>query len=232
MLNIGRDIIETMNTVQDFFRSIYQWMVIGVLISAAMSYLTIISPLAVIFQNSIFFYGLIAIQLGLLFGVQWGINRLSASSAFFLYLLYAAINGMTMAGFLWYFLTTDPMLVVVIFLVTASMFAFLAVLGYFTKRDLSGWGTFLIAAVWGVFFSSIANIFLQSDTFSFIISGVALVIFAALTVYDNQMYRQMFAHLQSEEDKSKMATLGALHMYINFIMMFQSLLNLTQLFDN
>ncbi|MFW0871206.1 MAG: Bax inhibitor-1/YccA family protein [Patescibacteria group bacterium] len=221
-----------MNTVQDFFRSIYQWMVIGILISAAMAYLTINSPLVVIFQNSVYFYGLIAIQLGILFGVQWGINRLSAANAFLLYLAYAALNGMTMAGFLAYFLATDPMLVVVIFLVAASMFAFLAVWGYFTKNDLSGWGTFLIAAVWGIFFSSIANIFLQSDTFSFIISGVALIIFAALTVYDNQAYRQMFAHLKDDEQKSKMATLGALHMYINFIMMFQSLLNLTQLFND
>ncbi len=218
-----------MNTVQEFFGSIYRWMMIGVVISGVAAYLTMISPLGVIYSNPIFFYGLIGIQLAILFGVQWGINKLSAGSAFMLYLAYAFLNGMTMAGFLAYFLNTNPTLLLVIFGAAATMFGLLAVLGYTTKRDMSGWGTFLIAGMWGVFVASIANAFLQNDGFSYIISAVALVVFAGLTVYDNQYYKNMFASLQDDESKSKASTLGALHMYINFIMIFQSLLNLSRL---
>jgi len=180
-----------MNTIQEFFGSIYRWMVIGVLISAFAAWLTMNSPLAVIYTNQVYFYGLVAIQLGLLFGIQWGINKLSASSAFMLYLIYAFANGVTMAGFLAYFLGTNPQLLFVIFGAAAAMFALLAVMGYTTKRDMSGWGTFLIAGMWGVFVASIANAFLQNDGFSYIISAVALVIFAGLTVYDNQVYNVM-----------------------------------------
>lgn len=218
-----------MNTVQDFFGSIYKWMAVGVLISAFAAWLTMNSPLALIYTNQIYFYGVVGIQLALLFGIQWGIMRLSSGNAFLLYLVYTFLNGMTMAGFLAYFLATDPSLLFVIFGAAAVMFGTLAVLGYRTKRDMSGWGTFLIAGVWGVFIASIVNAFIGSDPFSYIISAVALVIFAALTVYDNQYYKNLFASLQNEEDKSKMATIGALHMYINFIMIFQSLLNLSRL---
>lgn len=206
-------------------------MALGVLLSAFTAWLTMNSPLMVIYSNPIYFYGVVAIELAILFGVQFGIMKVSAKNAFLLYLVYAALNGLTMAGLIAYFLAQNPMTVVVVFVSAATMFALLAILGYNTKRDMSGWGTFLIAGVWGIFFSAILNIFLQSDTLSFIISGIALVVFAALTVYDNQAYKNLFYQLQNEEDKSKYATLGALHMYINFIMIFQSLLNLTQLFD-
>ena len=224
------DILQTMmKTVQEFYASIYRWMMIGVLISAVAAWLTMNSPLAVIYSTSWYFYGVVGIQLAILLGVQWGIRRVSAAQAFFLYLFYTFLNGVTMAGFLAYFLNTDPELLLIIFGAAAAMFALLAVLGYYTTYDMSGWGTFLIAGVWGVFLASIANAFFQSDPFSYVISAVALVIFAALTVYDNQYYKQLFADLQSEEDQSKFSTLGALHMYINFIMIFQSLLNLARL---
>lgn len=221
-----------MNNVSQFFTSIYKWMIVAVLISAVSAWFTMISPLSVIYSNSMYFYGLIGIELAILFGVQWGIHKISSSQAFILFLVYAAVNGLTMAGFLAYFLTDNPQLVLVIFLVAASMFAFLAVLGYTTKRDMSGWATFLFAGMWGVFASSLVNMFLGSDGFSFLISAAALVVFAGLTVYDNQYYKNMFAGIKTDEEKSKASTLGALHMYINFIMIFQSLLNLTRIGDN
>lgn len=218
-----------MNTVQEFFGSIYKWMAVGVLISAFAAWLTMNSPLMAVYSNQWYFYGVVGIELAILLGVQWGIMRISAQNAFLLYLVYAFLNGITMAGFLYYFLATNPQLLLIIFGAAASMFGLLAVLGYRTQRDMSGWGTFLIAGVWGIFIASIANMFFQSDPLSYIISAVALVVFAALTVYDNQYYKNLFAQLQNEEDKSKFSTMGALHMYINFIMIFQSLLNLSRL---
>ena len=215
-----------MNSVNAFFRSIYSWMAAGVFVSGIFAWLTMNSFLIVFLQNPVLFYGAIGIELALVIGVQWMINRISSNTAFIIYFIYAALNGVTMAGFLFYFLSTNPTVALVIFGVAISMFAALAVLGYTTKFNLSGWGTFLFMAVWGILFSSIANIFLQNDFFSLIISAVALLVFSALTVYDNQYYKNIFAQLQTEEEQSKAATIGALHMYINFIMIFQSLLNL------
>ena len=126
-----------MNTVQEFFGSIYRWMMIGVLLSAFAAWLTMNSPLAVIYTNNWYFYGVVGIELAILFGVQWGIMRVSAHNAFLLYLVYAFLNGMTMAGFLYYFLATNPSLLLIIFGSAAAMFGMLAVLGYRTKRDLS-----------------------------------------------------------------------------------------------
>jgi uncharacterized protein len=131
-----------------------------------------------------------------------------------------------MSGFLYHFLTQNFNLTVLIFAVSASMFAALAGYGYVTKNDLSGWGTFLFAGVWGIFFASLANMFLQNSLFDTLLSAAALLVFAALTVYDSQYYKHLHHTLKDEESTGKAITLGALHMYINFVMIFQSLLNL------
>ena len=201
-------------------------MAAGVLLSAFSAYLTMQTSLVAILQNPIIFYGIAAIEIGICLGLQWLIKRLSPQMAAMLYFVYAFLNGITLAGILAYYLSQSASLVLVIFLVAASMFALLAFIGFTTKKDISGWGIFLIASMWGVFFSSILNIFLQNSIFDTVISAVALVIFAGLTVYDNQFYKNYFAHLTTEEEKSKAVTIGALHMYINFIMIFQSLLRL------
>lgn len=215
-----------MKTLNQFFTSIYKWMALGVLLSAVTAFITMTTPLVYVLNNPIIFYGLVAIEIALCLGMQWMINKFSSSISLTLFLIYSALNGVTMSGVLLYYLTQSASLVLIIFLVAASMFAFLAVLGYKTKKDMSGWRTFLFASVWGVFFSSLANIYFQNSTFDLIISAVALVVFAALTVYDNQFYKNIFAQLEDRESQKKMVALGALHMYINFIMIFQSLLRL------
>ena len=215
-----------MHTVSQFFTNIYKWMAIGVLVSAFSAYLTMQTKLVVILQNPILFYGIVAIEIGICLGLQWLIARLSSAMATILYVVYAILNGITLSGLLAYYLSQSASLVLVIFLVAASMFALLAFIGFTTKKDISGWGTFLFAAMWGVFFSSILNIFLQNNMFDIIISAVALVIFAGLTVYDNQFYKNYFAQLTDDKEKNKAVTIGALHMYINFVMIFQSLLRL------
>ncbi len=215
-----------MNTVNQFFAQIYKWMAVGVLLSAFSAYLTMTTSLAGVLQNPVIFYGMVAIQIGICLGMQWMINRISPAMAFNLYLVYALLNGVVMSGLLAFYLTQSASTVLVVFISAASMFALLAFIGFTTKKDISGWGTFLIAGMWGVFFSSILNIFLQNSVFDIIISAVALLVFAGLTVYDNQYYKNLFVHLHSEDEKNKAVTLGALHMYINFIMIFQSLLRL------
>jgi uncharacterized protein len=219
--------MNSINTVNQFFTQIYKWMIIGLLVSAGFAWLTMNSPAMIALLSSpVIFYGIIAIQIGLMMGVQWMINKISASTAFVVYIIYAILNGITISGLMASYLSQSASLVFMIFIVAASMFALLAFIGFTTKRDMSGWATFLIAGMWGVFASSIVNIFLQNSLFDLIISAVVLLVFAGLTVYDNQFYKNYFTQLEGDESKSKAVTIGALHMYINFIMIFQSLLRL------
>lgn len=215
-----------MLSLKDYYSSIYLRMAGGLLVSCITGWLTIHSSLIVVLQTPALFYGIVAIEIALMFGVQMAINKISGNTASALFLAYAALNGVTLSGFVWYYLTQSVNLVLVVFAVALSLFVALAVLGYTTKHDMSAWRKFLFAAVWGVFFASLANMFLQHSLFDTAISAVALIVFAALTVYDSQYYKQLHASLTSKDDQGRAISLGALHMYINFIMIFQNLLNL------
>lgn len=222
-----------MNTVNQFFASIYKWMAAGVLISALFCYLTLMTGFgAVVFSSPVIFYGLVAIHFILLLAIQFLINKLPYQVSFLLYFVYAALSGITISGLIAVYLNTNPGLLVGVFVAAVLLFASLAALGYSTKYDMSGWKTFLFSAVWGVVIVSIINaIFIQSYGLDLIVSAVAMIAFSALTVYDAQFYKNLFPQLETEEDKSKYATLGALHMYVNLLVMFQSLLKLVGFFS-
>ncbi len=215
-----------MVSLNTYLSSIYGRMAAALVLSAGTAWLTVHSPLIAVLQTPVLFYGIVAVELALMFGVQMAIHKISTATASALFIAYAALNGITMSGFLLYFLTKNFSLVVVIFLVAASAFTALAFLGHITKHDMSGWRTFLFVAVWGIFFSSLANMYFQNSLLDMIISAGALLVFSALTVYDAQYYKHLHATLTSVEQQGKAITLGALHMYINFIMIFQNLLNL------
>ncbi len=220
-----------MTTVNEFMGSIYKWMAAGVAVSALFAWLTMYTELSVVLYNKPIFYGVIAAQLVLLFGIQFLINKLPYKVSFLLFFVYAALTGISISGLLAHFVFGGQALVpLVIFGVAVTMFIALATLGYNTKYDMTGWKTFLFAGMWGVFIASIVNIFLGSSLLDIIVSAVALLVFAGLTVFDAQFYKNLYPQLQTEEDKAKYSTLGALHMYINLLMMFQTLLNLTSYF--
>jgi uncharacterized protein len=207
--------------LNNFFRDIYMWMFVGLLISAGFSYLTIYQGIGLlVFSNPILYYGLIAIQLILLFGVQLLINTFSVRASYFLYFLYTAVTGILLAGiFLIYTINS----LILIFIVSAILFLSLAIIGYTTKKDLSSWGTVLYAGMIGVFVSSLINMVLQNSMLDTIVSAIAILVFCGLTVYDNQAYKKIY-YQSSKSDLGKYVVLGALHMYINFIMIFINLL--------
>lgn len=220
-----------MNTVNEFFAAIYKWMAAGVLVSALFAWLTLNTGLSVALTNSTIFYSLVAIEFILLIFIQFMIKRVSYQTSFVLYFVYAALTGVTISGLLAVFLLSNPMLVLVIFGAAVVLFASLALVGYRMKFDMSGWGMFLAASTWGIVVASLLNaIFIKSFGFDMIVTAGAMVVFAALTVYDAQYYKNLFPHLQTDEEKAKASTLGALHMYLNLIVMFQSLLKLVGFF--
>lgn len=207
-----------------FFTKIYVWMFIGLLVSLITGLITYFTPLFyIVYGSAIIYYGFVGLELILLFTTQILIEKFSPKISLFLFLLYAAINGVTLLGF---FLIYQLSSIFIILFVSASMFLLLATIGFITKKNLSGIAKFFFAGMWGVFIVSLLNIFFQSSRLDFIVSIIAVVVFSGLTMYDNQAYKKLYETIETKEDYKRYSVLGALHMYINFIMIFINLLKL------
>ena len=152
------------------------------------------------------------------------INRISAAGAQLFFYTFAAAMGVSIS---WIFAVFTGVSIVQTFLVTAIAFAGLSLWGYTTKRDISGWGSFLIMGVIGLVVASIVNIFLASSAMQFAISVIGLLIFAGLTAYDTQKIKTTYiAHAQHGDSEwlAKSAIMGALNLYLDFINLFMFLL--------
>ncbi|MCL4168777.1 UNVERIFIED_CONTAM: hypothetical protein GTU68_032149 [Idotea baltica] len=158
------------------------------------------------------------------FGMGAMINRLSAGAAQLVFWGFSALMGLSIS---YIFAVYTGISIAQTFMVTAIAFAGLSIWGYTTKKDISGWGSFLIMGVIGLVLASIINIFLGSPAIQFAISGLGVLIFAGLTAYDTQRlkneYIQMASHGESEW-LAKSAIMGALSLYLNFLNMFMFLL--------
>ena len=223
-----------MNTINEFFGSIYRWMAIGVLFTAIISYFTITSgTLAYLSVNPVIFYILIGVHLVLYLGIQFMQNKLSVPAAFALFFLYAGLTGVILSSILAFFFATNPTILYGVFGVTILLFAGLSILGRTMKKDITGWGVFLGASTFGIVLLSILNVaFFKAPLFALFIAFAVLIVFAALTVYDGQYYTRLYPTLETEEQKRKASIIAALHMYVQFIAMFQSLLRIVGFFNN
>jgi len=164
--------------------------------------------------------------LAFVFGLSAAVNRMSAATAQVVFYLFAAVMGLSLSSI---FLVYTGSSIAQVFLITAIAFAGLSLYGYTTKKDLSGFGTFLMMGLIGLIVAMVVNIFLQSDAMTFAISAIGVLIFAGLTAYDTQRikttYLQM-AHTGDQEWLGKAAIMGALSLYLDFINMFIMLLSL------
>jgi len=154
------------------------------------------------------------------------INKLSAAAAQLFFYAFATVMGVSIS---YIFVIFTDMSIAQIFLITAISFAGLSLYGYTTKKDISGWGTFLIMGVIGLIVASIVNIFLGSPAIMFAISVLGVLIFAGLTAYDTQRIKTDYlAHAQHGDSEwlGKSAIMGALSLYLNFINMFMFLLSI------
>lgn len=154
------------------------------------------------------------------------INRLSAAGAQLFFYAFSALMGVSIS---YIFVVFTDFSIAQVFLITAISFAGLSIWGYTTKKDISGWGSFLIMGLIGLIVASIVNIFLASSAIMFAISVIGVLIFAGLTAYDTQdIKNEYLAHAQhgDKEWLGKSAIMGALRLYLDFINMFMLLLNL------
>ncbi|HQU67071.1 MAG TPA: Bax inhibitor-1/YccA family protein [Albidovulum sp.] len=164
------------------------------------------------------------LPLGMVFAFGAMINRLSTGAAQVFFYAFAAAMGLSLSSI---FLVFTDMSIVQTFLVTAIAFAGLSLWGYTTKRDISGWGSFLIMGVIGILVASIVNIWLQSPAIMFAISAIGVLLFAGLTAYDTQNIKNTYiAHAQHGDTEwlGKAAIMGALNLYLDFINLFTFLL--------
>lgn len=160
----------------------------------------------------------------MVFGFGAVANRLSAAAGQLYFHAFAVLMGLSIS---WIFLTFTSMSIVQTFFATAAAFGALSLYGYTTKKDLSGWGTFLFMGVIGLIVAMVLNIFLQSPALLFAVSALGVLIFAGLTAYDTQSIKNEYIQHAAQGDQEwldKSATMGALRLYLDFINMFMFLL--------
>ncbi|MFC0199187.1 Bax inhibitor-1/YccA family protein [Paracoccus rhizosphaerae] len=159
----------------------------------------------------------------MVFAFGAALNRLSVSAATFMFYGFAALMGLSISSI---FLVYTGVSIVQTFLVTAIAFAGLSLWGYTTKKDISGWGSFLIMGLIGLIVASIVNIFMQSPAMQFAISVIGVLIFAGLTAYDTQNIKNTYLQMASSDSDfiGKSAIMGALRLYLDFLNLFMFLL--------
>jgi FtsH-binding integral membrane protein len=215
-------------SISSFMTRVYQWMMIGVLLTGLMAMLVASnqSLMMTLVMGPLRWVFLIA-QIGLVFFISGMINKISATTATTLFLIYSALTGITLSVLLFAFTMSS---VQSAFFTTSIGFAGLTIFGYMTKKDLSGVGTFCMMGLFGIIAIMFISIFvpgLRSGTMGLVIDFGILLIFAGLTAYDTQRIKAMGQYAQSTEMRSKMAIIGALSLYLNFINLFITILNLT-----
>jgi FtsH-binding integral membrane protein len=224
-LSAERD-LNVSQTFPALMRKVYVWMSLALVITGFAAYYVATSPaiLSLIFGNKVVFFGLIIAELALVFGISGAINKLSLTTATLLFVLYSIVNGVTLSSI---FLVYSMESIASVFFITAITFAVMALYGYFTKKDLTSWGRLLFMALIGIIIASIVNIFVASAGFNLIISYVGVLIFVGLTAYDSQKIKEMLLMApDAGETMQKIALLGALSLYLDFINLFLNLLRI------
>jgi FtsH-binding integral membrane protein len=157
----------------------------------------------------------------MVFYISARLNNMSAGKARNMFYIYAGLMGLSLSSLL---LVYTGESVIRVFFITSAAFASLSIYGYTTKKNLSAFGSFLIMGVFGIMIASIVNIFLGSEGLAFIISILGVLIFAGLTAYDTQKIKNMYLAGDDMEISGKKTVMGALTLYLDFILMFQFLL--------
>jgi len=217
--------------VSAFMRRVYNWMAGGLALTGLVAWWAQSSETVILALfnpqtggPTMLFWLLAIAELGLVFGISGMVHRMSASTAGLLFVLYSALNGLTIS---FIFLIYTQASLVSTFFITAGTFAVVSVWAYSTKKDLSGWGQFLFMGLIGIIIASIVNMFLASPMIYWIVSYVGVGIFVGLTAYDTQWLKSVaLSGEMDEETGGKLAIIGALKLYLDFINLFLMLLRI------
>jgi uncharacterized protein len=209
--------------VSEFVRGVYNWMALGLALTGVVAYFVTTSESALLFVYQtrwLFFIGTI----GLVFVLAGRIQKLSASTATTMFLAYAGLNGATLSLLLVMYTGES---IASTFFITAATFLALSLYGWTTRKDLTGLGSFLFMGLVGIIIATVVNMFIGSYGMQMIISYIGVLIFAGLTAYDTQQIKMMALSQPADLDAAvvrKGSIIGALKLYLDFILMFQYLL--------
>ncbi len=205
----------------DIVNKSFGWMFVGLMCTGIVSFVLASNAalVSLIFSNMLVFFGLILVELALVFFLSARIQKISYATALTCFLLYSLLNGLTLSAI---FLIYTANSIAVTFFITSLLFGAMALYGITTKRDLTSIGNLALMGLIGVILVSVVNFFLKSDTLSYVISFVAIAIFIGLTAYDTQKIKRLADNGASEN----MGVLGALTLYLDFVNLFLNLLRL------
>ncbi len=214
--------------VNNFVRSVYNWMAIGLALTGGVAYYVAHSPalLSLIFGNSLLLIVLIIAELGMVIAISGMINRISAATATALFVLYSALNGVTLS---FIFLVYTQSSITSTFFICAGTFTGCSLYGWATKKDLTSLGGFCMMGLIGIIIASVINMFIGSSSMHYIIGYIGVIVFVGLTAYDTQKLKNMALSQPADLDGAvvrKGAILGALSLYLDFINLFLMLLRI------
>ena len=207
---------------------VYAWMTAALLVTAGAAVAVAHSPamLSIIYGNPAVPMVLIIGELALVFGLSMGINKLSPTVAAAMFILYSLVNGVTLSSI---FFAYDIGTIYTAFAAAALTFGGMSLVGYTTKKDLSGFGGLLFMGLIGIIIASLVNMFWHNGVLDSIITYIGVFMFVGLTAYDTQRIKEMSAQAEYSGDANaagKVAIMGALALYLDFINLFLYLLRL------
>ncbi len=218
----GHELVAQTNAVM---KRVYVRMFIGLLVSAfcALGVASSQTAMAFLFGNQLVFWGMLIAMIAMAFIIPARLQKMSSGAVLGCFVLYSALMGCWLAPlFLVYRLGT----IVYTLFITAGTFGAMSVYGYFTKSDLSKMGTYLMMALFGLLIAIVVNIFWANSTMEWIISIAGVLIFTGLTAWDTQQVKRMAAANLEPSMADKLATMGAMNLYLDFINLFIFLLRI------
>lgn len=213
-------------TFARLMRSVYGWMCAGLLMTAFTA-LTVAKNgniVAALFSNSLAFWALMLAEIGLVVYLTARISKMSFLTASLCFAAYAILNGVTMSVIFFVYTMSS---IAQTFFVTAGTFGAMSLVGFFVKKDLSGMGRMLMMLLIGLIIATVVNIFLASSMLTVILNYVGVIIFVGLTAYDTQKIKLMLQEAQMygyNDQTQKLALIGSLSLYLDFINLFMYLL--------
>ena len=218
---------ENVETVNEIFRKVYQYMAIGLILTAVTAYITASSTtmIRMLFTSSAPLIIIALAEVGLVIYLSAALNKLSATTALMLFAAYSILNGITCSVVLLVYTRAS---VYQAFFSTAGMFGAMSIYGLYTKRDLTSMGSFLRMGIWGLLIAMLINIFIGSSVIELTVSVLGIIIFLGLTAYDTAKIKEMAAASDRSggDVTGKIAVIGALSLYLDFINIFLYMLRL------
>ncbi|GAB4228826.1 MAG: Bax inhibitor-1/YccA family protein [Methyloligellaceae bacterium] len=202
---------------------VYNYMAAGLAVTGITAYLGAATGIYQQIAATPFIYLVMFAPLIMVFVLSARIHKMSVTGAQLAFWVFAALMGLSLS---YIFLVYAQASIVRVFFITAAAFGGLSLYGYTTKKDLSGWGSFLIMGLIGIIIAAIVNIFLVSSALHFAISVIGVLVFAGLTAYDTQRIKEMYYEGDGAAVMGRKAIMGALSLYLDFINLFLMLLSL------